>query len=200
MWVKVDDKFAEHPKVLAAGARLGRFGCGRVLAVWHVAMSWINRNETDGVIPAAVLHHVGRLYDRAPTQVADAMAEPLEDGTGEPRAGLLERLPDGTGYRVHDYHDYQPTRAARAEIRAARAAAGRVGGRRSGQARCEANSQANGKQNASSFASGLLKQTRTPVPDPDPGASQSEAPSTARARSPRLPRWWWNRRRSRSTS
>ena len=109
MWLKVDDKMSEHPKVIAAGARLGRQGCGRVLAVWLASSSWAARQETNGVIPASILRGM-TLYDRAPLQVAEAMAEPVTIA-GETRAGLFERLADGSGYHLHDHHDYQPSRA-----------------------------------------------------------------------------------------
>jgi len=108
MWVKIDDKMPEHPKVVAAGARLGRQGSGRVLAVWLACSCWVARQETDGVIPASILRGM-TLYDRAPLQVAEAMAEPVTIA-GKTRAGLLERLEDGSGYRLHDHHDYQPSR------------------------------------------------------------------------------------------
>ena len=108
MWVKVDDKMPEHSKVVAAGARLGRHGSGRVLAVWLACSCWAARQETDGVIPASILRGM-TLYDRAPLQVAEAMAEPVTIA-GETRAGLFERLADGC-YRLHDHQDYQPSRA-----------------------------------------------------------------------------------------
>jgi 5-methylcytosine-specific restriction endonuclease McrA len=116
VWVKVDDKFPEHPKVLAAGARLGRCGCGRVIAIWQASACYANRNETDGVIPLEILRSAFRLYDHAPLQVAAAMAEPVLIGT-ETKSGLLVALADGSGYQLHDYQDYQPTRAEREDER-----------------------------------------------------------------------------------
>jgi len=176
MWVKVDDKMPEHPKVIAAGARLGRYGCGRVLAIWHVCAAWTNRNETDGVVPLAVLREF-RLYDRAPLQVAAAMAEPVVIA-GETRSGLLERLEDGSGYRLHDHGEYQPTRAQqqakRDETRLrvqdwrARQAADQAGG-------------CNAECNAVTSVGVTLLVTPPPIPDPIPIPKPQERES-ARAR------------------
>lgn len=96
MWVKVDDSFAEHPKVIEAGRHLGASGRGRVVAIWLVAMCHCNRNLTDGFIDEATVR-TWTLYDKRPLDVALVMAD----------AGLMKRI-DG-GFRFHDYHDYQPS-------------------------------------------------------------------------------------------
>lgn len=104
MWVKVDDSFSEHPKVVEAGRHLGPYGRGRVVAVWLVAMCYCNRNYTDGFVDELTVR-TWTLFDRRPLDVAFVMAE----------AGLMSRV-DG-GFRFHDYLDYQP---AAAEIKAKR--------------------------------------------------------------------------------
>lgn len=98
MWVKVDDQFPEHPKVMRAARDLGTQGAGRVLAVWMVGLCYSNRTLSDGYLPEAIVKS-WTLYDRRPLDVAFAMCE----------AGLLDRAPGG--YRFHDYADYQPLAA-----------------------------------------------------------------------------------------
>lgn len=102
MWVKVDDGFPEHPKVVEAGRHLGTYGRGRVEAIWLVAMCYCNRNLTDGFIDEATVR-TWTLYDRRPFDVAQVMALQMPDGS----PGLLLKVDDG--FRFHDYHDYQPS-------------------------------------------------------------------------------------------
>lgn len=109
MWSKLDDGFPDHPKVLAAGP----------LASWLYVcgVCYCNRLLTDGFIP---LGQVRKLAD-----VPDAMllADTLVG------VGLWERTTDG--YKVHDFHDINPTadevRAKREEVSRARSEAGRKG-------------------------------------------------------------------------
>ena len=97
-WIKIDDQFADHPKVLQAGP----------LASWLYVcgLTYAGRYLTDGWIPAA---QVRKLAD-----VDDAMAlaaRLVSVGLWEPVEG---------GYLIHDYHDYNPTAD---KVRADRAAA-----------------------------------------------------------------------------
>jgi 5-methylcytosine-specific restriction endonuclease McrA len=100
MWVKVDDRFPEHPKVVAASKPLGPYGEGRVIALWSVGMCYCNRNETDGYVMKKTIGG-WTTFDRRPLEVAAAMAAPMPDG----KSGLLED--HGDRYRFHDYEVYQ---------------------------------------------------------------------------------------------
>ncbi len=80
-WVRLDDSFPEHPKVLEAGGEAG----------WlHVcALAYCNRNTTDGLIHR---NAIPRLSDRKnPLRLADRLVE----------VGIWER--DGADYRIHDH-------------------------------------------------------------------------------------------------
>lgn len=94
-WVRVDDGFPEHMKVMNGARHLGSNGAGRILAVWLQGMCYANRNLTDGFLPEAVVKS-WTLYDRKPLDVAFVME----------KVGLLRRV-DG-GFRFHDYEHYQP--------------------------------------------------------------------------------------------
>lgn len=143
MWLKVDDRFPEHEKVFVAGALLGRGGTGRVLAVWLEAACYAARNLTDGFLPLRFVETMR--HDRNPLQVGKALVE----------ARLWEHARGG--YRIHDYHDYNPTREEAEAFREMKARAGREGGLISGrrrQAKAEVNAKQNLKQNRSTcFAS-----------------------------------------------
>lgn len=107
-WVKLDDGFAEHPKIEEAGP----------LAAWlHVAaLCYCNRQLTDGFIPEG---KVGRLADVP--QVKRHVAALVRVGLWHPVDG---------GYQIHNYLEFQPSKAkveaeredARKRMAAARAA------------------------------------------------------------------------------
>jgi len=113
-WVKIDDRAREHIKQLRAGAE----ACW----LWACGLMYCNAQKAhDGFIPNEM---VPLLY---PVRAATKLAARLVD------VGLWERV-DG-GYRVHDYHDYQPTLEQAMSLSAKRAEAGRAGGLRSGAKR-----------------------------------------------------------------
>ena len=97
-WVKIDDQFTDHPKVVAAGPLAGwLYVCG---------LTYCSRYLTDGFIPEAQIRRMADIKNPA------ACASRLVD------AGLWIRV-DG-GYHVHDYLEYQPSAE---KVRADRSAA-----------------------------------------------------------------------------
>ena len=112
-WVRLDDEFDEHPKI----ARVGPFGAWLQVQ----ALCYCNRNLTDGFVPLAIaeafmrrgivrIDEAGRRWTLGETcgmhgrdvQEADWAAVLVE-------AGMWEVVPGG--YRIHDYKDYQPSKA-----------------------------------------------------------------------------------------
>lgn len=176
-WVKLDDGFPDHPKVLRAGPLAAW--------LWACGLAYCNRQPArDGFIPT---EKVRVLYPvAAPMSLARKLVE----------VGLWEAV-DG-GYRVHDYHDYQP----REDLRTKRAEAGRRGGERSGEARraqqptkhIASITEATVKQSGSNNEA--IASNPGPVPDsvprkdlpPEGGevASGQEAAATLRAARPDL--------------
>ena len=127
-WFKADDRICEHPKFIAARAKGGHAALG----VWFHAGTWSNASQTDGFIPSSWVMLNG----------ADAEAGVLVE------VGLWHEDAARDGWVMHDYADYQPTRA---ELQA-----------KSEQKRSAG--QAGGKQSASKRAA-----ERKPVPVPVPG-------------------------------
>lgn len=86
-WTKVDDSFADHPKVMA----LGR---DRIVGVglWTAAACYCSRHLTDGFVPTAAAEGFGhgRVWGR--------LVE----------VGLVDRVTGG--YQLHDWLDYNPPR------------------------------------------------------------------------------------------
>ena len=109
-WFRVDDRFAMHPKAVAAG--------NTALGLWVRAGSWCAQLLTDGHVPRGMLPALsGRPRD----------AQALVD------AGLWVVTADGWSF--HDWDTFQPSRANVEALRESRAQAGRKGGRASGSSR-----------------------------------------------------------------
>lgn len=104
-WVKVDDGFPDHPKVLVL--TLAAQG------LWLAGLCYANRHRTDGQLPSAFLRRVG-------DEAAWAAAEELV------AVGLWHET--ATGWEIHDYADYQSTKDQIEAVAAKRAAAGKRGG------------------------------------------------------------------------
>lgn len=88
-WIRLDDQIAHHPKLIAAGP---------VAAwLWVCGNGYCNKYLTDGFIPTSQLRNLGGVTN--PAKWADKLVE----------VGLWDAVQGG--YRVHDYHDYNPTKA-----------------------------------------------------------------------------------------
>ena len=109
-WVRIDDRFAQHPKVVAAGPL--------AMAMQVAALGYCNRELTDGFIPRAIARTLldfqveredGRVWTMART--CGMQGDDVDAGwviTCLVGAGMWEEVPGG--YEIHDYHDYQPSR------------------------------------------------------------------------------------------
>jgi len=112
-WGRIDDSLYDHPKLDALGRhRLPAIG------LHALALSWCNRWLTDGHVPAERVRKLGGTR---------ALAEVLVT------AGLWE--PSESGYRIHDFLDYNESAAYVRASRDQKREAGRLGGLRSGEAR-----------------------------------------------------------------
>lgn len=84
MWVKLDDHVMGHPKIQTLSDKAFR--------TWVGCLVYAGLHETDGWIPLRQLRHERR-------ELAELV-----------RAGLLERQ-GPEGFQIHDWSDYQPSRA-----------------------------------------------------------------------------------------
>lgn len=117
-WGRVDDSLSDNPKVYSLRPEM-RLPC---LGLNVLAWAWCNRYLTDGVIPADVVTQVMG----GTTALADELV----------RVNLWERT--DSGFVVHDFLIYNPSKADVLRLRAERQAAGRVGGLATAQARGQA--------------------------------------------------------------
>lgn len=167
-WLKVDDSFQAHRKVL----RIPKTMRLEALGAWVLAGAWTAHAELDGEIPEYVVEEL-----HIPAYITEELV----------RVGLWEKV-DG-GFQMHDYLDYnrsgEECREARQKHSELRAQAGRIGGLRSAdlrrQAKLKQTVEANGKQaeadvkQTGEASSGTpVKQTEAASPSkPEAGASKT---------------------------
>ncbi|WP_406337341.1 hypothetical protein [Streptomyces sp. NBC_00649] len=97
-WFVVDDNADSHPKMIAAG--------NAALGLWLKAGAYASRQLTDGIVPGGV----AKMYGSKP-QVAKLVAAGLwhEHGHTCPHPKCAQPAPGD--YAIHDYLEYNPTRA-----------------------------------------------------------------------------------------
>jgi hypothetical protein len=86
-WVKLDDNFYSHPKVVSAGVE--------AIGLYVLALTYSSRHLTDGHIPAAWVK-----------QIVGPKARKLSGALVE--HGLWAE--NGTGWLIHDFLIYNPSR------------------------------------------------------------------------------------------
>ena len=95
-WVRLDDSFFSHPKIVTAGTE--------AVGLYVIALTYSSHHLTDGHVPAA---WVRQAAGAKATKLADALVE----------QGLWTE--NGAGWVIHDYLDYNPSRQKVLEKRAA---------------------------------------------------------------------------------
>lgn len=167
-WVRIDDGFADHPKIVAAGP---------ICAIIQVrAFCYAARHLTDGVLPAAVIpsllvgfDHLGIETGGVPGLVAlgrdvdefDWPAAMCHYALWEPCEG---------GFRVHDYLDYNPSRRHVVADRRNKQRAGKIGGKASAAGRASSHTPAQAPASASAHAPArrpLKEVLNSPSPSPE---------------------------------
>ncbi len=104
-WVKIDDGFADHPKLAGVGP-LG-------MAMQVAALCYCNRKLTDGFVPAGIVNtliDVSTVWDRrfVPGSQDDYGWTVREIVSDLVEVGIWEEA-DG-GFTIHDFSDFQPSK------------------------------------------------------------------------------------------
>ena len=166
-YVRVDDHFTEHPKVLDVGPLAE--------ALWLRGLLYASRNLTDGFVPVGFLR---RMADMDALGQAQALVQ----------AGLWHES-DG-GYRIHDYGEWQRSKEEVVAISQVRAEAGRKGGLQ------RASNQANPKHVASkprskpqAYTEDSHSQIQSRGEETVEGAQDAPAPKPKRA--VQIPKTWY---------
>ena len=161
-WVKIDDQFADHPKIMQAGP----------LAAWIYVcgLCYSARYLTDGFIPDGQVRKLADVDDVTPlvTRLVDV--------------GLWDVSPGG--YQIHDYLDYNPTGEQIKEERKAsakRQADYRERHRKPNGRFGSDNQSSNGVSNAVTNDATNDVVTTAPSPSPSPDTTQKPDPKGADA-------------------
>lgn len=85
-WLRIEDGTAEHPKIVGLSDAAFR--------LWLNGLCYASRYSTDGFLPDSAVAQWGRV--KARSQLLEL--------------GLWTR--NGAGYAIHDFLDYNPTKAA----------------------------------------------------------------------------------------
>jgi hypothetical protein len=165
-WVRIDDGFPDHPKVL----RIPLEAKPEALALQVLALCYSSRYLTDGKLPQHVVRVLLAGFPRA-----EELPKLMVD------AGLWEHDGQAAGdYVIHDYLEYNPSKRQVLRLRSKRQASGKQGGLMSGKQRAS---------KAANLARPVLKQTSSsrarvpspPVPLPSPEELSSPSGDEAAA-------------------
>ena len=92
-WVRIDDGFATHPKVVEAGPM--------AMALDIAAMCYCATHLTDGFIPITAVKTLGNFpHGQGLEKIVTSLIS----------TGLWEVTPEKNGYLVHDYLEYNPSK------------------------------------------------------------------------------------------
>ena len=139
MWAKLDDRRALNRKLRAAGFA--------ARGLDEAAICQVVGDQTDGHITAETVEMLAQAHNEK--QWRKLVAKLVEVGRWEE---------NGTGWYIHDYLEYNPTKASwEAEVEKKRSA-GRKGGRARAEAEAQARAQAESKQVLEHVPKQTLKQ------------------------------------------
>jgi hypothetical protein len=187
-WVRIDDRMPEHPKVAAAGPL--------ALAMQIAGLCYCNRELTDGFIPRAkartlldweIVRADGTCYSIGIAQGMagdDVSSDWVIDLLVE--TGMWEEVPGG--YLIHDYSDYQPTRAQVKSTQTSKSKAGKEGARSRwhGKTKAEPIAEAMAEPVAPAIdraiANGWQDVWQNDAPNPNPNIESASPNAQARAR------------------
>ncbi len=127
-WTKLADEFDDHPKIVSLSP---------VAELVQVrALIYANRFRTDGHVPAGAMSKLLRGSERLRLDGRKISAEDVVQELLD--AGVWEKN-GGPGWLVHDFLDYQFSKAQLEAQSETKRESGRKGGLRSGQARGRSN-------------------------------------------------------------
>lgn len=163
-YAQIDDRFDQHPKYVGLDWDLEHYG------LQGCAITYCNRNLTDGFLPRSAVEGFGRRRKKRNLALA---SEFVKAGVWRENAGIFE---------IVGFLDHNPSKEEilkrRDYLHEVRAAAGRAGGRASGEARrkqTRSNPEPNGKQPANErealsdpILSDPLRSSIPPTPPDDP--------------------------------
>lgn len=159
-WIRIDDGFADHPKIVQAGP---------IAAIIQIrALCYTARHLTDGVIPIAAipllitgLEHIGIDYGGTDEFTTGEQANEMDWPKIMVATGLWDE--NSSGYKIHDYLKYNPSKHEITKLREIKRKSGQAGGQASAQARAQVLAMPSGSEVLNS-----------PSPSPSPSQTQKD--------------------------
>jgi hypothetical protein len=185
-WVRIDDHFDEHPKLAAAGPL--------AWALWMAGLAYCNRNLTDGFIPFSTAHGlVSWMHLGAPDEQGHERIVKIcvtcgmhgEDVTSDYVIDLLltyelwEQV--SGGYYVHDYPEYQRTKAEIESSRQSYSERGKKGAGKRWNPQDDSNSHSSSHNKR--LAKPMANRCPNPNPNPNPNPTPDPTDSTSKKKS-----------------
>ena len=144
-WIKLDDNWMDHPKIIRAGKD--------ARDMWLASITWCAKHLTDGYFPKNLLPQL-------------AVMAGIDVANCQSFANVLLEVclwdVSGDNYVVHDYLDYNPSKEQASATREARKQAGMAGGK-----------QKASKMPSKTPSKNVAKLYPVPVPLPVPQESES---------------------------
>lgn len=187
-WVRIDDHMADHPKIMKVGP---------IGFVIHIrAMCYCSRYLTDGFIPKEILHNLLTGLEHISIDTAGNELVAAGNMAGDfdwpgilIDAGLWEECQVNTqgdtqvsGWVIHDYLVYNPSKEQVIKTRENRKISGQIGGKKSAEMRLSPSTNSLG-------AKQILKQNsrvgQPPSPSPSPLLRDSSETSESLAGNPK---------------
>jgi hypothetical protein len=175
-WVRIDENFAQHPKLAKAGPL--------AMAMQVAALCYCNRHLTDGFVPKQIACTLLDLSGLGMRMWRGEMVGGGEDAAWElvvedlVAVGLWDPAPGG--WTIHDYLEYQPSKAQVQRLKSIRSEVGRRGGRASVEQKAEQTI----KQELEQKPEQTSKQNSTPYPVPDSVSLKKERSTASPAAPP----------------
>lgn len=94
-WTKLSDDWNSHPKMLKLNSRDARL-------FWVDCLTYCNSHHTDGEFPSEAVRQIGGELSKKSSEIC--LQKLVE-------VGLLDRKKDGSGYIIHDFLAYNPSRS-----------------------------------------------------------------------------------------
>jgi hypothetical protein len=180
-WVRLDDAYYDHRKLMEAGAMAE--------LLWVRGLAWSNRNLSDGFIPRVQARRLGDFSaDVAEVNHEVKNDDPVrKDCIVTTAMDLAHRLCEvgcwkevEGGFQIHDYDKYQRTAEEIRRESELKSEAGRKGAKKRWDGKKKANGKAPHMAGATAppMAPAIADQWQNDAPTPTPDASNEASPPT----------------------
>ena len=175
-WIRLDDRFSTHPKVVSLSNEAYR--------LYIDALCYSSLHQTDGQISSNLLAHIASKIE-AEVRGTDCEATATEISDELVNAGLWEK--DANCWKIHDYLDYNLSKENRRKLSEMRSKSGRKGGKANTKqvathllsqrtSKVEANDRSSPSPSPSQTQTVIGEEKNKDLPPPDDGDARAKKP------------------------